>query len=194
MTIHVIKRRISPRQQQRREHIIACTRDLISVHGATFSMEAVAEASNTSRSTLYRYFSSREHLVSEVTLDAGNRLIDFLSRHPPSGKTLGENVEALCRQINHLAEVNVTLLATCVTNITSEDPAVIDAQAEIEQLVGGIFSGVRGDIQAVNQEMIDKVIFRYLLAGFKCVLQICNFFLHLLKFLKARKCHFNGRQ
>lgn len=166
LSIQVIKRRISPRQQLLRDNIVACARELIAIDGANISMEAVAENSGTSRSTLYRYFGSREHLIAEVTLDAGNRLIELLGRHPPAGNTLGERIESLCLNLTRMAETNSTLLACCVTNITSEDPAVIDLQSEIEQLVSGIFKSVRGDTELRNQASVDRTLFRYLLGAF----------------------------
>lgn len=166
MEVQVIKRRISPQQKKRRDHIIECTKRLIIEQGAAVAMEAVAEVSETSRSTLYRYFSSREHLISEVTLDAGYRLIDFLNAHPPAGETVGERVSNLCHQINHLAKSNSTLLASCVSNIGSEDPAVIDAQKEIEQLISGIFKSVLGDIELANEVTVNNALFRYLLGAF----------------------------
>jgi TetR/AcrR family transcriptional regulator, cholesterol catabolism regulator len=166
LEVQVIKRRFTPRQKERRDHIVACAQDLLRKNGAAISMEAVAEASGTSRSTLYRNFSSREHLIAEVTLDAGNRLIEYLEQHPPRGDTFGGRIESLCFQISRLGEANDSLLASCVTNIISEDPAVIDSQAVIEELVGRIFRTVRGESKTANQAMVDKAIFRYLLGGF----------------------------
>ncbi|MCB1688011.1 MAG: TetR/AcrR family transcriptional regulator [Halioglobus sp.] len=166
MEVQIIKRRISPQQKERRQHIIACARQLILEQGATMSMEAVAAMAGTSRSTLYRSFTSREHLIADVTLDAGYRLIEFLEQHPPQGRTVGGKISSLCAQVSTLAAGSSTLLAVCVNNIASEDPAVIDAQHEIERLISGIFGSVLGEVPVANRGKVESTIFRYLLGSF----------------------------
>jgi len=166
MEVQIIKRRVSPAQQQRRDKIIACARLMLAAQGGVIAMEAVAEASGTSRSTLYRNFSSREHLISEVTLDAGRRLIAQLEQKPPAGATVGERITSLCHHISSLAGANTALLGACVYNLSSQDPAVIDAQADIEQLVTGFFTSVLGQQPFAARPELEKVIFRYLLGAF----------------------------
>ena len=45
-------------------------------------MEAVAQASEVSRATLYRDYTSREHLLADVTLHAGRTLAKSLEQFP----------------------------------------------------------------------------------------------------------------
>jgi AcrR family transcriptional regulator len=166
MQVQVIKRRISPAQLERRAKIIDCARHMLAEQGGTISMEAVAEASGTSRSTLYRNFSSREHLVSEVTLDAGRRLVEQLRQHPPTGSNVGDRVSALCHHISNLASANTALISACVHNMSSQDPAVIDAQIDIEEMVTGFFTSVLGEQPFADKPDLEKIIFRYLLGAF----------------------------
>ena len=130
------------------------------------SMEAVAASADTSRSTLYRHFTSREHLIAEVTLDAGHRLIALLETNTLGGKTVGEAISAVCHLICTAAQRNTTLLAVCVNNLTSEDPAVIDAQEEIENLISSMFSAVLEGLSPLDRQDVERSIFRYLLGGF----------------------------
>lgn len=164
--IQVIRRRISPEQQARRRHIVAQTIRLLAVDGHAVSMEAVAAASEVSRSTLYRYYTSREHLLAEVTLEAGYNLIRYFEAHPPEGATLGERIESLSRQLVATAAENQVLLACCVSNLLSEDPAVLDAYTEIEDLVSGILGSVLGEANRGRLAPIQGVVFRYLLGAF----------------------------
>jgi TetR/AcrR family transcriptional regulator, cholesterol catabolism regulator len=164
--IQVLKRRISPAQKARREHIIACTRHLITRYGTGVSMEMVASESGTSRSTLYRNFTSREHLISEVTLAAGNELIGILSGHAMRGRSVGENVTWLCEQIVVMSESNSTFLQVCIGNLSAVDPAVIDAQAEIEGLISGLLGVALGSTECAGRRNIEQTIFRYLLGCF----------------------------
>lgn len=164
--IQVIKRRLPPEQKARRDQIIACAQQLILEHGAAVSMEMVAAAAGTSRSTLYRNFTSREHLIADVTLAAGHQLIRMLSSHSMAGKTVGENVTWLCEQIAAMAKNNETFLAVCIGNLSAEDPAVIDAHEEIEDLISGLLNVATGNVILEQRERAEQTIFRYLLGCF----------------------------
>lgn len=164
--VKVIKRRITPRQKAKQLHIIAQATHLLALHGSNVSMEMVGEAAQVSRSTLYRYYASREHLLAEVTLEAGNNLILYLEAHTPKGNTVGARIRFLCKQISEMAESSPLLLAACISNLASDDPAVIDAHAEIEQLISGIFKSVSGDQELNISASIQGAIFRYLLGSF----------------------------
>ena len=164
--IQVIKRRISPEQKERRDHMISCARKLMMEQGAEVSMEMVAAAAGTSRSTLYRNFTSREHLIADVTLDAGHRLISILSKRDMPGETVGDNISWLCQQLALMAKSNNTLLAVSIGNLSAEDPAVMDAQGEIEGLVSGIFGVALGGVALENRKIVEQTIFRYLLGSF----------------------------
>jgi AcrR family transcriptional regulator len=129
-------------------------------------MESVASAADVSRATLYRYYTSREHLLAEVTLAAGRTLIAFLAANPPHGNTIGEKVEALCSTLTVIAGENEQILASCISNLSSEDPAVLEAYQEIEGLVSGILGSVLGDLEPEKGPMIQTSIFRYLLGSF----------------------------
>ena len=166
MEIQVIKRRVRPDQKARRDQIIACARQLIASHGNAISMEMVAAEAKTSRSTLYRNFTSREHLIAEVTLDAGQQLIQILAAHAMPGESVGANVNWLCEQLAQAARNNETFLAVCIGNLSTEDPAVIDAQEEIENLLGEILGVAIGGAEFENRERAEHTIFRYLLGCF----------------------------
>jgi AcrR family transcriptional regulator len=129
-------------------------------------MEAVAQASEVSRATLYRDYTSREHLLADVTLHAGRTLAKSLEQFPPPGRTVGKRVEALCKQLVRTASENELFLATCINNLASEDPAVLDAYDEIEALVTELLQSVLGDLSLKPGAIPTGIIFRYLFGGF----------------------------
>jgi AcrR family transcriptional regulator len=139
---------------------------LIAEEGSSVSMETVASAADISRATLYRYYTSREHLLAEVTLAAGRTMISFLRANPSRGTTVGEQVEALCRTVTAVAGENEQLLASCVSNLSSEDPAVLETYREIEELVSGMLGSVIDGLAPANGSMIQTTVFRYLLGSF----------------------------
>lgn len=164
--ILVTRRRITPQQKARQANIIDNATSLLSRYGSQVSMEMVGEAAQVSRSTLYRYFVSREHLVAEVTLEAGNELISYLESNAPQGETVGARISSLCTQIVSMAEASPRLLAACINNLASDDPAVIDAHANIEQLISRIFNTVTGSQNLEISTEVQGAIFRYLLGSF----------------------------
>lgn len=164
--IQILKRRLSPKQKQRRDRIIQEASALVARDGSAVSMEAVAQASGVSRATLYRDYTSREHLLAEVTLHAGRQLAISLEQFPPPGKTIGGRVEALCRQLIEAASENELFLATCINNLASEDPAVLDTYDEIEALVTVLLHSVLGDLRLKPDNIPTGIVFRYLFGGF----------------------------
>ena len=160
--VKVTKRRLTPQQKAKQLKIINKTTRLLAKYGSQVSMEMVGEAAQVSRSTLYRYYVSREHLVAEVTLEVGNNLISYLELNPPKGKTIGDKIAFLCEQIVFMAEGSPRLLAACVNNLASDDPAVIDAHAEIETTAAGerkrrgILSDTHGIVQRQEHEVGTK--------------------------------------
>lgn len=164
--IQVLRRRLSPEQAMRRQQIVSEATRLIAEEGSSVSMETVASAAGVSRATLYRYYTSREHLLAEVTLAAGRTMISFLRANPPPGTTVGEQLEALCRTVTAVAGENEQLLASCVSNLSSEDPAVLEAYREIEELVSGMLGSVIDGLAPAKGSMIQTTVFRYLLGSF----------------------------
>ncbi|MFT4614596.1 MAG: AcrR family transcriptional regulator [Bacteroidia bacterium] len=164
--IQILRRRLSPERQRRREKTISQTMALMASMGTRFSMEDVASATHVSRSTLYRDFTSREHLIAEVTLAAGHALASHLGSHPPGGKTIGDRIGQLCSKVMQVAGENELLLACCVTNLSSTDPAVLDSYSEIEHVVSALMTSVLCEVKPANSGLVEPLVFRYLLGGF----------------------------
>src|SRR6266480_7553305 len=83
--------RISPR-----ERILAAASDLFYRHGIrAVGVEAIAEAAETNKMTLYRHFPSKDELVAEylrrLAADAGHFWDDLAAAHPgdPRGQLRG---------------------------------------------------------------------------------------------------------
>ncbi len=164
--IQVLRRRISPAQQRKRREIVDTTLGLIAAGRSEVSMESVAAAAGVSRTTLYRYYTSREHLLAEVTLAAGRNLIAHLRNNPPGGRTIGDRIESLCRRFTTIAGASEKVLASCIGNLSSSDPAVFDTYEEIENIISGVLGSVLGNLEPANGAILQTVLFRYLLGAF----------------------------
>lgn len=91
------------------------------------TMGAVADRIGVARATIYRYFSSKDHLLAEIMEEWTERIDEDLRRHPPPGKTLAERVGAAFERIIDTAARNPGLTSALVLAATSSDPAAADA-------------------------------------------------------------------
>ena len=73
--------RISRQQQSRRLEILDVARELLSRNGIDrFNMEAVAEEGGYSRTSIYRYFSSKEDLVMDLAIESLELRVELYRR------------------------------------------------------------------------------------------------------------------
>ena len=87
------------------------------------TMGAVADRIGIARATIYRYFSSKDHLLAEIMEEWTVRIDEDLRRHPPPGKTLADRVGAAFERIIEIAARNPGLTSAFVLAATSSDPA-----------------------------------------------------------------------
>jgi AcrR family transcriptional regulator len=73
--------RISRQQQARRQEILDVAREILSRDGISrFQMEVVAEEGGYSRTSIYRYFSSKEDLIADLAIESLELRIDLYRR------------------------------------------------------------------------------------------------------------------
>jgi AcrR family transcriptional regulator len=77
----------------RRKRALAAARAIASESGyEALTMHEVARRSGVSRATLYRYFSSKDHLLMEVSLDFSAEILKQAEASGPTGATPAERV------------------------------------------------------------------------------------------------------
>ncbi|MFQ5667752.1 MAG: TetR family transcriptional regulator [Candidatus Binatia bacterium] len=91
------------------------------------TMGAVADRIGIARATIYRYFSSKDHLLAEIMEEWTVRINTDLRRNPPPGKTLADRVGAAFERIVKTAARNPGLTSALLLAATSSDPAAADA-------------------------------------------------------------------
>lgn len=123
-----LTRRFTHEQAEKRAEALRAAAELASQGGyEAVTMAAVADRIGLSRATVYRYFSSKDHLLAEITREWTLRIDEELRRQPPPGKTLSERVAAAFERIIRTSGKNRGLTAALVIAATSSDPAAIDA-------------------------------------------------------------------
>jgi AcrR family transcriptional regulator len=91
------------------------------------TMGAVADRIGIARATIYRYFTSKDHLLAEIMDEWTTRINDDLRRNPPPGKTLADRVGAAFARIIETSARNPGLTSALLLAATSSDPAAADA-------------------------------------------------------------------
>jgi AcrR family transcriptional regulator len=119
-----LARRLTPAQSERRERLREAARELAHEGGyAAVTIRSVAERAGVGLATVYRYFSSKDHLIAEVHAHESRALVAELAAHPPGGETKVERVEGVFHRILEVADANLNLSAAAIAAVTSGDPA-----------------------------------------------------------------------
>lgn len=117
-------RRFSRAQAEKRAAARRAARELAAQGGyPAISMAAVADHIGVARATMYRYFSSKDHLVAEVMDQWAAEINDDLQRHPPKGATLADRVAAAFDRVIKSAARHRGLTSAAVQAALSADPA-----------------------------------------------------------------------
>jgi len=123
----------------RRAAALAAARAIAAESGyEDVSMREIAQRSGVSRATLYRYFSSKDQLLTEVSLDVSASLREDLEARPSRAATAAERVtEVFARVLGALAR-EPKLLAALLRSFFASDPDVDSLASEVKRF-GGIF-------------------------------------------------------
>jgi len=149
VTLH---RQLGPAQQARRARILAAAAELASEGGYEgVAMKEVAARAGVSLGTLYRYFTSKDHLLAEVLRDWGGALGARLRRSPPRGETPAERVAAVFRRMARGVAAQPELGVALTRALLSCDPG---AWANREGLVAMMNDWI--DTALADDEVTDR--------------------------------------
>ncbi|ROO89900.1 TetR family transcriptional regulator [Actinocorallia herbida] len=134
-----VTRTLSKDQQARRARLIQAAHELASEGGyPAVTMHDVADRAGVARATVYRYFSSKDHLLTEVAADWARVIEDI------AGAAVGDPVERLSGLLEALVGIaadNLPLTSAIVQAATSGDSGVDDARNELFRYVRDRFGG-----------------------------------------------------
>src|SRR5262245_52063528 len=114
-----LTRRFNRAQVEKRAQARAVATQLASEGGYdAVTMGAVADRIGIARATIYRYFTSKDHLLAEIMDEWTARLDADLRRNPPPGKNLADRVGAGFERILETAARNPGLTSALVLAAT----------------------------------------------------------------------------
>jgi AcrR family transcriptional regulator len=132
--------------RQRRAHIVATALELLSDHEyEAIQMREVAERARVSTATMYRYFSSKEHLYAEVLLVWFLRFRDR-TRRPLAGATDADRLRSELLRTIRLFQQEPRIWRTEIALQSSTDPNAQRVHDEFAAVHASVLTGVLTDV------------------------------------------------
>jgi TetR/AcrR family transcriptional regulator, cholesterol catabolism regulator len=98
-------------------------------------MRDVAAGADVALGTLYRYFSSKDHLLAETLVEWTRDLQRRVTQQPARGDSEAERVIDIVKRATRNMERQPRLTAALITAMSSPDPAVKPCQAEVGDIM-----------------------------------------------------------
>jgi TetR/AcrR family transcriptional regulator, cholesterol catabolism regulator len=135
-------------QQARRQRVIDAAMSLGLEGGyEAVQMRDVAARADVAMGTVYRYFTSKDHLLAATLVHWVELLDSRLAQQPPRGSIPAERVlDVLDRALRAMGR-QPKLVTAVFTSLSSPDPGAIGCQQQITVLMEGIITRAIGEPQ-----------------------------------------------
>ena len=145
--------RLTATQAARRQRVIEAALTLGSTGGYdAVQMRTVADTAEVALGTIYRYFSSKDHLLAAALVEWVHDLERRVTARPPTGSTTAERVISTLRRATRAMEKEPRLSEAVVTAIASPDPGAAGRQQEVAAAMTRILALSIGDGFAPDDE------------------------------------------
>jgi AcrR family transcriptional regulator len=149
----------TPKQAARRARVIQAALDLATEGGYdSVQMRDVSTRADVALGTIYRYFSSKDHLLVSAMGDWTGQLRERLQQRPAQGDTEADRVVDVLRRACRSLERQPLLAAALVKAMSSDDAGVAQASADVGRHVRGMISPLLVDLDPDTREAVISVI------------------------------------
>jgi AcrR family transcriptional regulator len=146
---------LTANQALRRQRVLQAALDLAAVGGYdAVQMREVAATADVALGTIYRYFSSKDHLLAAAMAEWTGALQAHLLTSPPKGKTAADRLVDVLRRACRNLERQPRLTAALITSLSASGDGVAECQREVERSMNDITSQV---LAGLDPEVIDGV-------------------------------------
>lgn len=153
-----LERRLGTAQIERRNRLLEAAASLASEGGyPAVTMRAAADRAEVGLATVYRYFSSKDHLIAEVHAVRGAEVARALQKSPPVGDTAQERVVRVCDHLISIVCEDLNISAAGVMALTSGDPAARASAQWQTMVVGPCMEAAFGDEDVGDREEICEI-------------------------------------
>lgn len=137
---------LTPSQSARRDRVIHAALELGAAGGYdAVQMRDVAQSAGVALGTIYRYFSSKDHLLAAALVEWVNDLERRVTLRPPQGRSTADRVVSTLRRATKAMEKEPRLSEAVVTAIASPDPGAAERQREVSAAMTRILGLALGE-------------------------------------------------
>jgi AcrR family transcriptional regulator len=146
---------LTPNQAARRERVLDAALELAAEGGYdAVQMRDVAGRAQVALGTIYRYFSSKDHLLAAAQVELWRDQADRFTQRPPEGATAADRVVTVLERAMRGAEHEPRRTAALVTATASPDPAVRDCQIEVMAIMDRVLEDAMADVDAERRAQV----------------------------------------
>lgn len=147
------------RQLARRKRIVAAAMDLASRGGyEAVQMRDVAARSDVALGTLYRYFSSKDHLLAHTWADWSHEIEAHLSSRPLRGTSRVDRIVDFIRRATRALEREPKLASALVKSLLVSDPRAEEPRAEIGAVMAHVVDDELREMEAADRIGIRDIL------------------------------------
>ena len=146
-------------QLARRTRVIEAALELASEGGYdAVQMRDVAATASVALGTIYRYFTSKDHLLAAALVEWSGDLQKRLAERPPRGDTTADRVVDVVRRAHRSMERNPRLAAALITAVTAPDPTIAEYQQQMMAVLRDVLSLPMGDVDEERRQGVLHVL------------------------------------
>ncbi|CAN5690711.1 cholesterol catabolism transcriptional regulator KstR [soil metagenome] len=150
---------LSPEQLDRRRRLIDAAFELGAEGGYdAVQMRDVAATANVALATIYRNFSSKDHLLAAAMTEWTIRLRDRVAQSPPKGDTAVEQMSDVLHRACRAMGRQPKLSAALVRALSSADAGVRNSGSEVRASIASMGDSILVDLEPQVREDILAVL------------------------------------
>lgn len=121
-------------------------------------MRDLATKADVALGTIYRYFSSKDHVLGSAFEEWVGLLERAVERRPPVGDTPAERLAEVMRRASVATEQNPKLTAALMTALGSADPSVAKCRADVTAATGRIMTAAMDGVPAERRDRVIRIL------------------------------------
>ena len=147
-------------QAARRDRVLRAALSLGASGGyEAVQMRDVAATADVALGTIYRYFSSKDHLLAAALVTWTGDLEQQVARRPPGGDTVATRVANVLARATRNMEREPKLTAALITAISSPDKGAASCQDEVQAAMARVLvRTMPDDFDGVVQSQVIRVL------------------------------------
>jgi TetR/AcrR family transcriptional regulator, cholesterol catabolism regulator len=144
-------------QAARRDRVLRAALKLGAAGGyEAVQMRDVAAEADVALGTIYRYFSSKDHLLAAALVTWTGDLEQQIVRRPPAGRSVADRVANVLQRATRGMEREPKLTAALMAAISSPDPGAASCQGEVRASMARVLDRALPD--EIGPEVRNQVI------------------------------------